>query len=284
MGGLPVTLAIYVVSHDRSLLNNIAPATHLRMVLLEDLDLPSEFKGQDLAESRFLLTSRLTSGGEDWCGLASARWDERFPDFPTLNELGYIFSLKSSALAENYFVAPNVIMTNGTKFRLWLKAQDEVHPGMAALLESVMKHNEISVAPEQNLNIVMGNSFIVSRKAAADFLEFWQNSFRYLHTEHGLQFPYTYRCQFCGFESEKGVGRWNRVRHAGFLLERVSSLFFMSRPDLIAVQPAPGGFAPIQPKVLTSSFGLGLRLSVIRNRYLPGKTKCNHEAEERLQK
>jgi len=283
MGGLPVTLALYVVSHDLTLLQNIAPSPHLRMVSLDDLDLPSEFQGQ-LAESRFLLTSMLTSGGEDWCGLASARWNERFPDFPTLNELGSIFSSKSSYLNENYFVAPNVIRTNGNKFRLWLKAQDEVHPGMMALLESVMKHNEIMVTPEQKLNIVMGNSFIVSRKVAVDFLKFWQNSFRYLHTKHGLQLPFNYRCQFCGFESEEGVGRWSRVRHGGFLLERVSSLFFMSRPDLTAVRPTPRGFTPIQPRTLTSSFGFGLRLSIIRNRYLPGKTKCNHEADDRLQK
>ncbi len=272
-------LVMYVVSHDQKILDEVPERNHLRKVLLQDLQINREFLGEELAENRFLLTKDLCKLDVQWCGFASARWNHRFPKKPSLDALDQLFRNEKDNLSPNYFFAPNSMSLSQRQLKSWVRAQNDVHPGMGEILYKLIDFNEIDVNQNRIFNVVMGNCFIVSREIASDFLNFWQKNFWFLYKEFGLEAPFSYRCQLCGFSSTKGFDRWTNRRHAGYLLERVSSLFFTSRSDLHPIQFKPSGISFDRKTFISPYFGIGLLLSLGSARFLNKKDLCNHKVE-----
>lgn len=224
------TLTIEVVSHDPNLLEKVPEHNSLSRHLLSELDIPEAFQGEFLAENRFFLTNGLIESGSRFVGIASARWNDRFQSWPKLENMHVAIEPYSSC--ENVAFAPLAMHVSGRQAKAWILAQDSVHPGMSNILIDLMESLNLRIDDDEYSHVVMGNNFVVEIERAQDFLEFWQKSFFYIVDKHGLTPPFSYRCAKCGKTNDYGIGRWSATRHIGFLLERVSSLYFMTNSSL----------------------------------------------------
>lgn len=264
---------INVVSHDQFLLESIPDRPFLSKILLTDLNLPLELRGESLAESRFLVTNNLVEGNQGFIGFISARWNQRFPDWPSIENLDQLFAATLPPQS-NQFIAPIGFKFTGRQVENWLKIQDLLHPGIEELIRELIGYHNISFHERQLYNLVMGNNFFVSKACGEELLSFWQESFAYLFGKYQLNFPYKYRCHRCGAQSEKGIGRWTDVRHAGFMMERVTALFFLSRPDLIPIGWKNGSLVEIKNKTIYRGVGIGFKASTFLERHVLRRMDC----------
>jgi hypothetical protein len=220
-------LALHVFSHDSRIFHKVPDSPEIVKILLSNLTVDEQFKGEQLAENRFFISKESNCISADLIGCVSARWDERFPTYPKLDELHFY----AKNLKMHEVIAPQSLILNKSQFTSWLKNQDAVHPGISKLLHEAI--NQFSISMEgKSYNLVMGNNFIISSEVYEDFLIFWRQGFEYFHRKYGFRLPFTYRCPRCGFESNNGVGRWEESRHAAFFYERLTALFFANRRDL----------------------------------------------------
>jgi hypothetical protein len=252
---------IFVVTHDPKLLDEIPDIPILQKTLLGELEIDQKYQGQNLAESRFLVSDDLLSGDYDFRGFVSARWDHRFPRWPKLSEIGTLFEGLTLPEHQRSFFAPISLRLTKSQVQSWLEIQDLLHPGMKGLMDQLIEFHSISFKRKVTYNLVMGNNFVIHSEVAEDFLAFWQESLVFLESAYGLDFPFKYRCHKCGVASEDGIDRWTRVRHAGFLLERVSALFFLSRPDLKSLYLHKGRIVELKRKLIYRGLGLGFRIA-----------------------
>jgi hypothetical protein len=271
-----MSYGIFAVSHRQDLLDLLPEDEHINKVLLEDLAIPIELQGEELAENRFLLTNKLIERKHSHVGFISARWDDRFSTWPKLADLGKVFD-QIQNLPKHFFFAPNAFLVSSYQISKWLQRQQKVHPGMLSLLEDLIDFHKIDYKDGSLHTIVMGNNFGLSHEAAVDFLSFWQDSFDYLHAKHGLNFDFSYRCPNCGFESSEGIGRYSRSRHSGFLLERVTSLFFISRPDLLPLTWNGSSVVESKPIKVSRHVGIGLELIQPYRRLKSLLTSCRKQ-------
>ena len=258
----------------------IPQAPILRKVLLTELEIPQRYRGETLAESRFLIGNHFLDGTFDFRGFVSARWDQRFPKWPKLSEIEVLFKNLNMETSSRTIFAPNCKRLSASQVALWLKSQDTFHPGMTALVEELIEFNKISFVKSGTYNLVMGNNFILPTEIAEDFLKFWHESFSYLERKHGLDFPFEYRCHKCGFNSAQGVDRWSRERHAGFLLERLSALYFLSRPELVPIQHRDGRMRHVAKEPFYRGYFVAQKLQAIGMRAfgLNKSCKIRHES------
>jgi hypothetical protein len=234
---------IYAVSHDKELLLTVPENGSIIKVLLSDLELSAEIAGESLAENRFLMTKQLVSNQPDYCGFVSARWDDRFKSWPTLSDLSAQIEIAAKDSRQALF-APVTMRVSQRQLGYWLKAQDRHHPGMTNLLYELISYHKIKFHGRNIRAVVLANNFVAPLSVAEELLSFWQDTFTYLYEKYGLDFPFTYRCPKCGLESLNRLDRYSRVRHAGFLLERVTTLYFLSRPDLVPYFSSKGKLQP----------------------------------------
>lgn len=266
---------IFVVSHDQKLLDCVADTHILHKSLLSDLDIAEKYKGENLAESRFLVGNELLDGNFDFRGFVSARWDERFPKWPKLANMEKLFEEITLPQHEKSFFAPISLRLSKSQVQSWIEIQDLLHPGMKSLIVSLIEFNSISFQRNETYNLVMGNNFVIPTQIAEDFLVFWQNSLKFLEASYGLEFPFTYRCHLCGVTSVDGIDRWTRVRHAGFLLERVTALFFLSRPDLKSIYLRKGRIVELRRKPIYRGVGFGFWLTILGSKISSRGKQCN---------
>jgi hypothetical protein len=250
-GDIGSRLKIFIVSHDQKLLDKIPKKRFLVPTSLNELDLPERLAGNQLAENRFLLTDAMSNIDASWVGFISARWNERFPSWPAVSQLDWIIT--SSTPKNQYFAPSTKYGVSGLAVQEWIKNQDIGHPGMSTLLlEAVDVMNVRGLAELTTRNISMGNNFIVSKDVARELMDFWQRAFKYFDSKYGFELPFSYGCPDCGFESSSGVGRWDSSRHAGFFYERITSLFFASRPDLVAVRVRKITAKSVRSKIIST--------------------------------
>lgn len=248
--------AVYVVSHDNQLLDALPSQSYLRRVNLNELGLVDELSSNQLAENRFLLTDQLLSDDFPLVGFVSARWNERFPLWPKIDELSPL--LGDIATNKNAFCGPQTIMASGPQVKDWIGAQDHVHPGMSSLLLEVLEATHRNNLDDSSVRpITMGNNFILNRDTARSFLNFWREAFSFLHSKYGFALPFSYRCARCGYTNPGGVGRWDATRHAGFLYERVSALYFATSPELVPLKPKGNKIIELKRNLMAYSFRAG---------------------------
>lgn len=128
-------LRVVALGHEDYRLAALPRHPWLQPVDLRDLDLPPDLAGNDLAESRFLLSTRADTLAEsaDYVGLLPARWDERFPRWPRLRELSTLIPW----LGRDRLLAPSAHPVAHARVDSWMRRQDEVHPGISTLLHAV---------------------------------------------------------------------------------------------------------------------------------------------------
>jgi hypothetical protein len=276
---MPTTkLTVFAVSHDQNLLDELPKTEFIKPILLDNLDLRDEHKGNELAENRLLLTDLLVNSQSGQVGFVSARWNERFPTWPQIECLDQL--IYRGEETDRYYFAPQTLLASGAQVESWIKAQDAVHPGMSKLLFEVIDKLSASNFDDSSLRgISMGNNFIVSGKTASELLDFWQTGFNYLFDKYGFDLPFEYRCASCGLVSDEGVGRWSRSRHAGYLFERLTALFFATNPSLIPIEPHNGEHRKVRRGLISFGFTSGPFLFRILKTILRFGKPCDHPHE-----
>ena len=226
---------LFVVSHLDSLLNQIEAGHSLVPVNLERLNISAEFRGNYLAESRLFLSDLPSKSKAKVVGTLSARWGERFPSLPRLDELPILLS----SLPPNSFFAPLITPILGKLgLKAWLMLQEADHPGISNLLRpifvgSISKYSGgPSIKPKFGY-AVLGGQIVLQRHDFLKLTDFMKSNIYRVVNEHGLHPPFKYACSDCGLEFTHGVGRWEDSRHLGFLAERFLASFFIVHPELV---------------------------------------------------
>jgi hypothetical protein len=237
---------VFVVSHLDSLLEALPKLDSLTRVNLEKLVIPAEFVGNHLAESRFFFSELASTTDADVVGFVSARWHERFPDLPELDEMANL----ASRLEEGQYFAPMLspVLTR-TGLKTWMAMQELEHPGMGKLLRSAVEsHGRISRKQKLGYS-VMGGQIFTTKENFHLMLKFVAERVVSDHSKYGLYPPFKYACSTCGRVFRDGVGRWNKTRHFGFLAERYLSLFFILNAQMIPITfDSKGHLSPITPQ------------------------------------
>ena len=228
-------IELFVVSHLDSLLSQIEEGDSIVPINLERLEIPAEFRGNYLAESRLFLSDVPSRAKAKVVGTLSARWGERFPSLPRLEELPLLLC----SLQPNSFFAPLITPVLGKLgLRAWLMLQEMDHPGIANLLRpifvgSISKDSRgLSRRPKYGY-AVLGGQIVLQRHEFLKLTEFMRSNIYRVVNEHGIHPPFKYACSDCGLKFTRGVGRWEDSRHLGFLAERFLASFFIIHPELV---------------------------------------------------
>jgi hypothetical protein len=236
---------IFVLGHDQALLDAVPEVDGLTPTNLNSVSIPDRLTGQSLAEHRFLIDRVVDACEAEWIGIVTARWDEKFPNWP---ELGDLPKYAIGNLSNPSFVAaPAVFWWLRSDIRRFSVRQDLRHPGMGELLSDP---EAPPVRPSANwaTPLVYNNNFITHRSVFFDWLHYWREQFDYYDSRHGLSLPFQVACPKCGQILPEGSTHpglsYAPTRHAGYFYEQISARYFSLRDDLIVVGPSG---APIRP-------------------------------------
>lgn len=215
----PTRLKIFALTHLPDEFKRLN-SRNVEIVDLNNLDLPPELSGNQLAENRFFLSGKSDLVQSDFIGIVPARMGERYPKWPNLKKIESSFALSADADAGS----PSLGHFEGEGQFSLPTALVEGHPGIEEVLQYLCV--EMDLRPPGKFSAPWGNTFFVSHKIYKDFLVFWRQAFSVLHTRYGFDFPISHRCPLCGRESQSGIGRLGDNRRAAYVYERVTMLFF----------------------------------------------------------
>ena len=195
-----------------------------------------EVASPSLAESRLFLDPPELKPETRWVGLCSPRWSEKWPGAPRIQDLES--SLQLSSKKEGY--APALIDIHLREEGDMYSELIANHPGIDVPLVEFAQHFALSL-PE-NTRAPWSNNFVVHREVYEDLLEFWNKAYDWADSVWGLDIPFGFRCYECGQESDEQIGRYGSYRQASFFYERVSMLFFATRPtNWVTLEERKGG-------------------------------------------
>lgn len=202
-------LTLFVLGHERERFKTVPTLPHIRHVFLPDLD-----ESNSLAESRVFLSRLIDDCQSEYVGLCTARWDEKYSDecLP-LKDLHRLRMRRDVVWAARPSVAD------------WVERTDDNHRGMAAILRRLA--TELGVADVRR-SAPWSNNFICHADTMTEILAWWRKCWRVIEAEFGRppRIPYA---------APEGT-----TRHHSYLAERLTMLYFCSRPDLeIRKIPAP---------------------------------------------
>jgi hypothetical protein len=250
---------LFVVSHLDSLLSQIEAGDSIVPINLDRLEISSEFRGNHLAESRVFLSDVPLQAKAKVVGTLSARWGERFPSLPKLDDL----PIPLSSLPPNSFFAPLITPISGRLgLKAWLMLQDVDHPGIANLLRPIFNMSNskdsgnLPMRPKYGY-AVLGGQIVLQRHEFLKLTEFMRSNIYRVVNEHGIHPPFKYACSDCGLKFTHGVGRWEDSRHLGFLAERFLASFFIIHPELVPTTVLGDEAIAVKAKNVLSA---GLRL------------------------
>ena len=186
---------------------------------------------QAMAENQVFLSDAVNSNLNRIWGLASPRFNNRYPKWPTFQEMDRILDLLEES-RENLLFAPQVFSISRTNFRNWLRLQNYVHPGMQAILEELcLKTGVYQNLPKKGF-IVMGNTFFASADLRAKFLDNWMKFFREFQEDSKRYTDFKFRCIKCGIITSDGIGRWRNNRLPAYLMERFTAISFFQLGEI----------------------------------------------------
>lgn len=225
---------IFVVSHLDSLLDAVPSNEEITKLNLDSLDIPEHYRGNHLAESRFFFARNALRSTAVVIGFASARWHERFPSLPKLDQVS---ALLVGLKPHRYFAPMTSPVLSSTGLEIWIAMQDLEHPGMGRFLRKTVRDYTATRPLIKSFGYsVMGGQIFAPKDVFVDLQHFVVSNINTLYEKYGLFPPFKYSCSNCGRVFQDGVGRWSRVRHLGFLAERLISLYFILNSDLLPTQ------------------------------------------------
>ncbi len=220
---------IFVLSHLANLLENIDECAGLTKINLTELELPQALEGSNLGEMRILFQPQLVQVGKSHVGMVSARWSERFPTAPRIENLpAYVRQLPAGA-----FYAPKAEHIGSRRnLKKWVHLQNLTHPGMGKYLNKLVDHDPHFQIGEFGWSVLGGQVFL-DRDTYLDLARFVSSRTMDFVIREGIEPAFGYRCTTCGARNDHGFGRWTRDRHLGYFVERLFALYFIGRPELI---------------------------------------------------
>jgi hypothetical protein len=144
-------LDFYQVWHNDDFRGKIEP--HAKYLKLEDHKVPLLSNGMDIQEYRiYQIDDSFFESSNNFIGFASARWNEKFPNAPTVSSLTNTFNTNAS---NNKYM--QAFISAGPH---WIEHMSYYHRGMLQYL--LDGYNEIGLTPSQlNINALpMCNSYI----------------------------------------------------------------------------------------------------------------------------
>jgi hypothetical protein len=232
---------VNILSHDDSLLEKFVGIRGLSAVNLNRLGLKAPLDSNNLAEFRFLLSNqakRLVAF--DSVTVLSARYQERFPWLPSIQRIGAFEGFAAKA----DFYAPLAFRLSGQpQFDRWVESQDQVHPGMAAIIFKFLDDYDLKV--NDRPMIVMGGNFVLSGLEFENLRRFMVQAVSWAFRELGSSPGFIFRCAICGKTSSEAVGRWDSSRKLGFLLERFMAIYFSTNDSSLRFRGLPSARTPL---------------------------------------
>lgn len=193
---------------------------------LNTLRIADAFKGQSLSENRIYLDDLVFDVKTDFVGLVSARYNERVrTNFPRVSELE---AVAAQMHYKELFAPSSQRVDSKIAYELWIKKQDGEHPGIAQVLERLDTGLNWPTLGHHGF-AVLGNQFIVHRDVWFDLVNFWRTGFFSSYKIWGMNAPFSHRCFHCGANKPDGYSRYGPQRHAGFLGERITAMYFAQR-------------------------------------------------------
>lgn len=266
------TSVFFVTSHLQNELSPYRDKPNIIPINLDLLDIAEQFKSQLLAECRLFLSSRIDNVTEEYIGIGTPRWDERFPKWPGIEKTNNL----SVNLRPFEFYSPQNLYSKNYNVKNWVKAQDLVHPGISKILNPIWQQIN-QKEKTSDCWIPMGNSFVFHKTDFAEILETWRNIFFTFQLSDLENLPFTYRCVKCGSVSPEGFGRWKSNRHASYFLERVMALIVASKPNLTAIRLDKFGNRK-KRSFMSTTFGLPITAQIysLISPVINSKTSCDH--------
>jgi len=212
----------------------------VEFINLSQLRIPEQYLGNQLAESRIFLSDILERSltEYEYIGIIPARWNARFPEY----ELNSAVTTLLHARNNNVVVAPMAsTLRSRNSISTWIRHNDLFHPGISRYLNDIQdsstNNQYVGKAFEYQPVAILSNTFLIHSSIFQNLLQFWRENFFQFLSSDFPKYDFTYRCRICGFISSDGVGRFDNSRHSGFLGERLTSLFFLSKENLKVVLP-----------------------------------------------
>ena len=207
---------VYVLYHDRRLLDGMALAAHLSPLDLNSLAI-GKFQTNRMSESRAFF-AELDYVGSEFVGLASARWAEKYPD--QLN----LIALSNLEFDETVVWAPAVAHAG------WVSLSVNDHPGMQTLFDELASLTNTSIQVADSNRTVWSNNFVCHQKVFRELQDFFKSTMNYFVEKYGFDFPFD-------VPISGNYGNAND-RLAGFWGERLTMWFFATYKN-ITIQWVP---------------------------------------------
>lgn len=196
-------LNLYVLGHTDELLARLPALAHIVPVALHRMPGSGQY-----SEFRFFRwPPRMES---EYVGFVSCRLPEKFPQCTPLDRL-HELPLSPDAV---YAASP----TGGID---WVKHSEQVHPGMAALIEELAAAMNIPLLPKAPT--FWTSNFILHRGVWESYRSAFAAGATYAEEQWGVDPPFD-------------IGKYQPKRKFGYVLERVMMAYFASRSDLKIVK------------------------------------------------
>jgi hypothetical protein len=201
----PAPLKVFVLWHDSSRIWRYPWRWYHQYINLSELPI-GEFKCEAIAESRAYLADLPIAPEDEYIGMASARWNEKYRHEVTRLENLHHLNL-----------SPNVVWAADRTPHGWAYNSDYHHPGMYPLLEEMARITGLQLTNNPTL---YGNNFVCHRSVFEDLVVHIRKVISYFHKKYHFDIPFN-------------NGHFDRVRQAAYFYERATMLYFANRSDLI---------------------------------------------------
>lgn len=216
-------MMIVIGSHDESSLHKFSGLVNFQTCLFSSLAIKEFSAPEKFAESQIFFGAQKILLQGTYTGLVSPRFHERYPRWPSLDQIDELIEQNNIKLSTSEMLAPQAFSCKVKNLRYWMALQNLAHPGMGNILSKLQLVQDVQNRKQKGV-LVMGNTFIMSRISAPEFLNKWMSITLQLELSNESSYRYIYRCLKCGLTSENGVGRWGSNRHPSYLMERITAL------------------------------------------------------------
>lgn len=193
-------LVVHVLGHGG--VPVVPSRSHLRAVDLDALPV-GLYQDNRLAESRVYWWDGLEQG--EYTGLASARWEAKYPDILTPARL--------DALP----LRPEVVWAACPTRPGWLAFSEHCHPGIARLTVAMASWAGLPVRDDRTS--FWANNYVCAAGVWTRLLPAWRLMATQALTAWGLNPPFE-------------LGSFDQARKVAYLLERATVLWFAAQEDL----------------------------------------------------
>lgn len=203
-------MRLFVIYHDPVVLKAVPDSDFIAKYLLSDLDIPSKYQNNCLAENRFLLylSEHMELLDDEYVGIAAASWNEKYSDVPRLEQLA-----ECDCSPEKVLV-PQIAKCWYSSGCLW-------HAGIERYLDPVCERNGFR---KEGVGF-WSNNFVCHSAVMRDFLKWWRKEFLQCFEEYGFNMSF-------GGYPPRGKNVYKNYMHPAYFYERLTTAYFANQSQL----------------------------------------------------